>query len=154
MDKINRIVKILKENKMTIATAESLTGGLLSSSIVGVAGASSVFKEGIVAYSIDAKIKRLNVLKETLDKYTDVSPNVAGEMALNIAKLSNSNIGLSTTGNAGPTGDPVGLVYIGISINGDLEVNKLNLTGSRQEIRDKVVMIIINNLYEKIKGIE
>ncbi|MEG2891890.1 MAG: CinA family protein [Clostridium sp.] len=154
MDKINRIVKILKENKMTIATAESLTGGLLSSSIVGVAGASSVFKEGIVAYSIDAKIKRLNVLKDTLDKYTDVSPNVAGEMALNIAKLSNSNIGLSTTGNAGPTGDPVGLVYIGISINGDLEVNQLNLTGSRQEIRDDVVSILIDNLYEKIKGIE
>lgn len=150
MGKINQICNILINENISIAAAESLTGGMISSEIVSIPGVSSIFKEGIVAYSIDAKINRLNIPRDVIEKFSDVSHQVAELMANNVAKISGARIGISTTGNAGPAGDPVGLVYIGISIDGISYIKELNLNGSRQEIRQETVNILFDTLYNKI----
>ncbi|MDK2563367.1 competence/damage-inducible protein A [Romboutsia sedimentorum] len=148
------VAKIVVDKNMTIAVAESCTGGLVSSSLINYPGISSVFMEGCVTYSNEAKISRLGVKKETLDKYGAVSKETAKEMAEGIAKNFNTNIGLSTTGIAGPEGGsdekPVGLVYIGIYINGKTTVKKFVFSGDRQCIRVKATKTIINELRLKL----
>lgn len=148
------VAKIVVDKNMTIAVAESCTGGLVSSSLINYPGISSVFMEGCVTYSNEAKISRLGVKKETLDKYGAVSKETAKEMAEGIAKNFNTNIGLSTTGIAGPQGGsdekPVGLVYIGIYINGKTTVKKFVFSGDRQCIRVKATKTIINELRLKL----
>ncbi len=144
------VAKILVEKNLTISTAESCTGGMVSSSLINYPGISSVFMEGCVTYSNESKIIRLGVKKETLDKYGAVSEQTAKEMAIGIAKNFNTNIGLSTTGIAGPEGGtkdkPVGLVYMGIYINGNTIVKKYEFKGSRQEIREKATKTLLNDL--------
>ena len=109
--------KILKK-KYSISTAESCTGGLISKRLINVPGSSKYFIGGITAYSNDIKMGILGVSKKSLEKYGSVSEEVALEMAKNIRKLMNVDIGISTTGISGPDGGtedkPVGLVYIGI----------------------------------------
>lgn len=148
------VAKKLISKNLTISTAESCTGGMLASTLINYPGISKVFLEGAVTYSNEAKIKRLGVKKETLDKYGAVSEETAREMALGIAKTSETNIGLSTTGLAGPDGGtkekPVGLVYIGLSINGEVRVKKLNIQGDRQKIRIRTVMNILDWLRREI----
>ncbi|MEG0641573.1 MAG: nicotinamide-nucleotide amidohydrolase family protein [Clostridium sp.] len=150
----DKIGKFLCDSNISISIAESLTGGLVCGRIVNYPGISKVFKEGVVAYSVESKIRRLNVSPETIELYTDVSEETAIEMAKGIALISGSRIGVSTTGNAGPEGDPVGLVYIGIYIDGRTSTYKSYIDGNRQEIRNKVVDIVLDKLFEKIKGIE
>ena len=144
------VCKLLLEKNLTISTAESCTGGLVSATLINYPGVSSVFMEGCVAYSNEAKINRLGVKKETLDKFGAVSEEIAREMAQGIAKNFKTNIGLSTTGIAGPGGGsnekPVGLVYIGIYINGKTIVKKFIFDGNRQEIRLKATNTILNEL--------
>ena len=144
------VCELLLEKNLTISTAESCTGGLVSATLINYAGVSSVFMEGCVTYSNEAKINRLGVKKETLDKFGAVSEETAREMAKGIAKNFKTNIGLSTTGIAGPGGGsnekPVGLVYIGIYINGKTIVNKFIFDGNRQEIRLKATNTILNEL--------
>lgn len=146
----DKIGNLLCEKNYKISIAESLTGGLLCGRVVNYPGISKVLVEGIVSYSVDSKIQRLGVKKETIERFTDVSSEVAIEMAVGVSKEFQSNIGISTTGNAGPTGDPVGLVYIGFYVNGETSFIKLNLDGDRQAIRNKTVEIALNNLYEKM----
>lgn len=140
--------KLLIEKNITIATAESCTGGLLAGRLVNYPGISEVFMQGAVTYSNEAKMQRLGVKKETLDKFGAVSSETAAEMADGIAKTSNTNIGVSTTGVAGPGGGtkekPVGLVYVGLCINGVVKTKKLNLPGDRQKVRNKVVTIALD----------
>ncbi|WP_251862108.1 competence/damage-inducible protein A [Clostridium sp. Marseille-Q2269] len=137
------VANILVKRNLTIATAESCTGGLLAGKLINFPGISSVFLEGAITYSNESKINRLNVKKETLEKYTAVSKEVALEMAEGIAKSAGTNIGISTTGVAGPGGGtydkPIGLVYIGLYINGETFVKKLNYSGNRQFIRELTV---------------
>ena len=144
------VCELLLEKNLTISTAESCTGGLVSATLINYPGVSSVFMEGCVAYSNEAKINRLGVKKETLDKFGAVSEETAREMAQGIAKNFKTNIGLSTTGIAGPGGGsnekPVGLVYIGIYINGKTIVRKFIFGGNRQEIRLKATNTILNEL--------
>ena len=138
------IGKILVDNNITISTAESCTGGLLSGKLVNYPGISSVFLEGDVTYSNEAKMRNLNVNKKTLDKYGAVSKETAVEMAEGIAKKTGTIIGISTTGIAGPTGGtsekPVGLVYVGLYIDGKTKYKELHLTGDRQKVRSRAVM--------------
>ncbi|MCD2346387.1 competence/damage-inducible protein A [Clostridium guangxiense] len=140
--------KLLIENKITISTAESCTGGFLAGRFVNYPGISEVFMEGAVTYSNEAKMNRLGVKKETLDKFGAVSSETAAEMAEGIAKTSHTNIGVSTTGIAGPGGGteekPVGLVYIGLYINGKVKTRKLNIPGDRQKVRNRVVNIVLD----------
>lgn len=144
------VAKLLVNNNMTIAVSESCTGGMVSSKLIDYPGISQSFIEGCVTYSNEAKMNRLGVKKETLDKYGAVSSETAIEMAVGIAKNLNTNIGLSTTGVAGPGGGtdekPVGLVYIGIYINGDVNVKKCNFSGSRDKIRSRATNEALNLL--------
>lgn len=144
------VAKLLVKKNMTIGVSESCTGGMVSSKLINYPGISQNFLEGCVTYSNEAKMRRLGVKKETLDKYGAVSEETAIEMARGIAKTSNANIGLSTTGIAGPGGGsdekPVGLVYIGLYINGEVKVKKCNLVGSREKIRSRATSEALNLL--------
>ena len=152
--------KMLIDNNITIATAESCTGGLLAGRLVNYPGISSVFKEGMITYSNEAKMKRIKVKKDTLQKYGAVSSQTAAEMAEGVAKVTGSDIGISTTGIAGPDGGtkekPVGLVYVGICINGDVKTKELHLVGDRQRVRQHTVIRALEWLRRELirKGIK
>ena len=121
---VNRLIK----KKLTISTAESCTGGLLSSAITSVNGSSGIFKLGLVTYSNQSKIKVLKVLKNIIKKYGAVSKQVCLGMVKNLYKTSKTNISLSITGIAGPSGGtkkkPVGLVYLGIKRGNKVQIKK------------------------------
>ncbi len=144
----NVLGKMLINKKLTIATAESCTGGMVAAKLINYPGISSVFIEGAITYSNEAKINRLGVARETLDKYGAVSSEVAAEMAQGIAKTAGTSIGLSTTGIAGPDGGsaekPVGLVYVGLYINGEVKTKMLKLSGNRQKIRESATMELLD----------
>ena len=139
------------EKPLTISTAESCTGGMIASKLIEVPGISENFIEGIVSYSNEAKIKRLKVKKETLEKYGAVSEEVAREMLAGLK----TDIGISTTGIAGPGGGtknkPVGLVYIGIKVKDEVKVFKRELKGDRNKIRQRAMMHALYNLLKILK---
>lgn len=134
-----KVVELLKKLDMNISTAESCTGGMLASKLIDVPGVSEVFYEGIVSYSNEAKINRLGVRKETLDRYGAVSEEVAKEMVMGLT----TDVALSTTGIAGPDGGseekPVGLVYMGIRIKDKIYVEKRVFRGDRNKVRERTV---------------
>ncbi|MGD6816092.1 competence/damage-inducible protein A [Metabacillus sp. 84] len=132
----------LIERKITVSSAESLTGGLFSEQLTTVKGTSRVLKGGIVCYSNSVKQNLLKVKRETLDEFGAVSRECAQEMAENIRSLAEGDIGISFTGAAGPEpmeGKPVGTVFIGISSKSGTEVHELKLAGSRDGIRRRTV---------------
>lgn len=146
----DEVAKLLVKNNLTISVAESCTGGMVSSSLINYPGISSVFIEGCVTYSNEAKMKNLNVREETLNLVGAVSEQCAKEMAEGVAARHNTNIGLSTTGIAGPEGGseekPVGLVYMGIKINNKTIVKKYIFNGDRQQIRYRACKTLLNDL--------
>ena len=111
--------KLLRERHLTISVAESLTGGLVQDKITQVSGSSAYFMGGIVSYSNESKMKLLGVKAESLEKYGAVSDTVAREMAVGVRSALGTDVGVSTTGIAGPTGatpqKPVGLVFVGLA---------------------------------------
>ena len=128
--------RLLTENRKTIATAESCTGGLIGDRLTNISGSSLYYKGGIVAYSNSVKEKTIGVKKETLDSAGSVSEETALEMARGIRNKLNADIGLSTTGIAGPKGGtkekPVGLVYIAISYDSGEKVYRFTFTPYRK----------------------
>ncbi|WP_251393022.1 CinA family protein [Mediterraneibacter agrestimuris] len=142
-----QVVRLLQKNKMTVSTAESCTGGLIAGAIVNAAGASEVLNESYITYANEAKERLVGVRHETLEKYGAVSEETAQEMALGAAAASGSNVGLSSTGIAGPGGGtkekPVGLVYIGCSVNGEVQVRELHFHGNRMENRLHTVEAVL-----------
>ncbi|MBQ7307902.1 MAG: CinA family protein [Clostridia bacterium] len=139
-----------------VSTAESCTGGLLAGTIINVSGASKIIDMGVVTYSNEAKINLIGVDENTLISYGAVSEEVAIQMAKGIALKSGSNIGLSTSGIAGPTGGsdkkPVGMVCFGIYANGkEFAFTHIFENLSRKLIRESSVEFILNKLYELIK---
>jgi nicotinamide-nucleotide amidase len=145
---------ILVRNKLTISTAESCTGGLLAGRIINYPGISESYLEGAITYSNEAKVKILGVKKETLESHGAVSPETAIEMAKGIAKVAGTNIGISTTGIAGPGGGteekPVGLVYIGLCINNEVISKKLLISGNRDKVRERSVFEALDFLRRKL----
>ena len=141
----------LGKKPLTISTAESCTGGMIASKLIEVPGISENFIESIVSYSNEAKIKRLKVKKETLEKYGAVSEEVAREMLAGLK----TDVGISTTGIAGPGGGtkdkPVGLVYIGIKVKNEVKVFKRELKGDRNKIRQRAMMHALYNLLKILK---
>ena len=123
-----KIVKILIKKKLKISFAESCTGGLLSSAITSVNGSSKVFTLGLLTYSNQSKTQILKVSKNIIRKYGSVSEQVCLAMVKNLSKISKTNISVSITGIAGPSGGtkikPVGLVYVGIKKGNRAEVKK------------------------------
>ena len=133
------VAKLLIEKNLTISTAESCTGGMIASTLINYPGISQVFLEGAVTYSNEAKHNRLGVKNDTLDKYGAVSEETAIEMAVGIAKTAGTNVSIVTTGIAGPGGGteekPVGLVYIGVYVNGEVKVQRCIFKGNRETTR-------------------
>ena len=123
-----KIISLLKRKKLKLAIAESCTGGLLSSAISSISGASKVFTVGLVTYSNQAKITVLKVPKKIIQKYGAVSIQSCLSMVNNLNKISKSKICVSITGIAGPKGGtkqkPVGLVYIGVKNGKKVIVSK------------------------------
>ena len=123
-----KIVSRLIKKKLTISTAESCTGGLLSSFITSINGSSKVFNLGLIAYSNQSKINILKIPKKIIERYGAVSKQVCLSMVKNVYKLTKSNISLSITGIAGPSGGtknkPVGLVYVGIKKDDKIKIRK------------------------------
>lgn len=152
------VSKMLVENNLKIAVAESCTGGMVSASLINYPGISSVFMEGCVTYSNEAKMKSLGVKKETLDVYGAVSDKCAKEMASGVAARYNTNVGIATTGIAGPDGGtdekPVGLVYFGIYINGKVISKKYVFNGDRQGVRERATRTILNDLRLELLNME
>ena len=133
------IVALLSKNDLSITTAESCTGGLLSARIVNVPGASDVFKGGYITYSNKLKRNVIGVKKKTLEAYGAVSEQVATEMAEGARTEAKADVAVAITGIAGPGGGspekPVGLVYIGVATKSGTYVEKFNFNGSRNKVR-------------------
>ena len=129
----------LRERGMTLAVAESCTGGLLSKRITDVPGCSDYYLGGVCSYANEVKMKVLGVKKETLDTVGAVSPEVAEQMAEGVAKALGADVGVGITGVAGPGGGtdekPVGLVYISIWYNGQHYTRKMKSTNGRDRVR-------------------
>ncbi len=148
------VQKKLTEHSYKIAIAESCTGGLLSAKLIRLPGISNTFKEGIIAYSNASKNRSLGIPETLLKKHGAVSKECAMLMAKNIALQNYADIGISTTGIAGPSSDhtekPVGLVYVGYYINGKEDYQELRLSGSRDKIREMTVLTTLYTLLKKL----
>ena len=155
------LVDALAARKMKIATAESCTGGMASAAITSVSGASGVFDCGVCSYANFIKSKVVGVREETLATYGAVSDRTAAEMARGVRLLSGADIGISTTGIAGPLGGtqykPVGLVYVGVSTAVGLKSEKLLLgenNADRQTIRELAVTAALYFALKAVKGLD
>lgn len=156
MELSTALVRLLLEKGLTISTAESCTGGLIAKCITDVSGASAVFYGGVVSYDNSVKENVLSVNKDILNSLGAVSAPVACQMASGVKRIMKTDIGISTTGIAGPGGGtpekPVGTVYIGFAYGDRVESELLTLdpTHSRDEIRNETVSEIIRRTIEKI----
>ena len=123
------IIKKLSDKGLTVSSAESCTGGLISSMLTDISGSSCVIKSNFITYSNDAKEKYLYVSNKTLEQFGAVSEQTAKEMVEGLLKQTDTNIAIGITGIAGPTGGskdkPVGLAYVGISNNNKTEIKKI-----------------------------
>ena len=151
-----RIVSLLKREKLKLAIAESCTGGMLSSSITSVNGSSKVFTMGLITYSNQAKTSILKVPKQIIKKNGAVSVQCCLAMVNNLSKISKSKVCISITGIAGPKGGsrqkPVGLVYIGVKIGKKVIVNKCNFKNNgRTYIQKQTVKKALNLLANLIR---
>ena len=150
------VANILKEKGLTIAVAESCTGGLIANRLTDVEGASKSFIAGFVTYSNESKSNFLNVPYELILKKGAVSHEVAYKMAEGVRLAAGVDIGVSSTGIAGPSGGteekPVGTVYIAISGKDKTFVKKLSLKGSRVKIKKQTSDEVLNMIIEYIEG--
>jgi len=136
------LIQKLGQRHLTISVAESLTGGLVAASLTQIPGASAVFKGGIIAYGDEIKQQVLKVDSALITKFTSISEPVAQSMATNIREIMNTDIGIATTGVAGPDksdGFAPGIVFVAISIGDHKICQKLELVGDRTQIRDQSV---------------
>lgn len=135
---------LLRERGLTCGTAESCTGGGIAFALTSVAGSSEYVQGGIVAYSNVVKMRQLNVAPDTLERVGAVSADCGREMATGVRAALGVDVGISSTGIAGPGGatarKPVGLVYIGVATERDVAVQELHLTGDRQSIMRAAAM--------------
>lgn len=145
------LLRILKEKNEWIATAESLTGGELAATIVDVPGASHHFSRGWVTYTDAAKVEELDIPENIVKDYGAVSRETAMWMARRAAIRSNAQLGVSTTGYAGPEGNPVGRVFIGIDYRGKTEVHEFHLHGDRQMIRQRACNLAMDHAILRLR---
>lgn len=148
----------LVENALSIAMAESVTGGMIASRLLGYEGGmSEVLNEAFVTYSNESKVKHLGVKRETLETFGAVSEETCREMAEGLHERTDADICLVTTGIAGPTGGtdekPVGLVYIGLWVKGQVQVHKKYFTGGREKIRVRATISALDLLRKEMKTV-
>lgn len=154
---IKDLVDYLIENELTIAVAESLTGGLVCARLCEVPGVSKVLLEGIVSYTNESKMTRLNVNKSTLDKFTAVSLETAEEMAVGVRQNLKADIGISVTGLAGPLeydefGTKKGTVFTAVALGEKIFSYKFNFSGDRESIRNQAAENCLLKLFERLLG--
>jgi PncC family amidohydrolase len=148
--------ELLRTKSMTLAVAESCTGGLVSDMITNVPGSSMYFLAGLVTYSNDSKIDLLGVSRETLESYGAVSEQVVIEMARGVRKTTGADIGAAVTGIAGPDGGteqkPVGLIYFAVDDGKAILADRAFLSGDRREVKRsstrRLIEIIVKSLRE------
>ena len=130
---------MLRERRLTISLAESCTGGLIGNLLTNVSGSSNYFQEGLVVYSNQSKVDRLNVSSKTIERYGAVSDQTVREMAKGVKKSLNTDIGLAVTGIAGPDGGskekPVGTVFIGMTANNEIFSRRYLFWGTREQVK-------------------
>lgn len=152
-----KVVNELKRLDYYISTSESCTGGLISSTIVNVSGSSSVFKESIITYSNEAKVKYLNVNPDTIANNGVVSEEVVKEMVIGLHNLTNSEVCISVSGIAGPTGGsaskPVGLVHYAVKIKDQIYTFKNVFRGNRESVRKRATAWVLYDTFKLLKGI-
>ncbi|WP_313567891.1 competence/damage-inducible protein A [Acetoanaerobium noterae] len=149
------VASLLIEQNLSISVAESCSGGLLAGRLINYPGISKVFKEGFITYSNESKINTLGVDSKILSKYGAVSEEVAKQMAKCAADRAKSDVALSITGIAGPDGGtdekPVGLVYIGLYLLGEVKVMKMDSWGSRDNVRRRAVSQALDMLRRELQ---
>lgn len=152
------LTKLLIKKKYTMTTAESCTGGMIAARMVNAPGVSAVLKSGFITYANEAKEELLGVSHDTLEKFGAVSRETAEEMAEGAVKAAHTDAAVAVTGIAGPDGGtkekPVGLVYIGVNVRGNVEVREYHFSGSRQKIRESVTATALTFLREKLLASE
>ncbi len=147
------VVRLLKKYELTVATAESCTGGMIASRLVNVPGVSEVFREGFITYSNKAKRKILDVSKSTLKKYGAVSEQTAKEMAKGGVFATDAGVCVAVTGIAGPDAEgekPIGLVYIACYMKDKVNVEEYHFKGNREKIREQSVVKALDLLRRSI----
>jgi len=149
---LNKISFQLKKQHLTVATAESCTGGLIAHTLTNIPGSSDYFERGVISYSNKSKIELLEIPENMLKTYGAVSEQVAKAMAEGIRVKSNVDIGIATTGIAGPTGGtkekPVGLVYIAISTSNNTRVKKFLFSGNRLQNKESTCNAALDMLLD------
>ena len=145
------LVELLLKNNMTISFAESCTGGMLASTLINVSGSSNVINESYVTYSEEAKMRILGVSKETLNKYTVYSSDVAEEMAEGLKKVTHANVCASVTGKAEDESGICKCDYC-IIVNDSKVLENVSFQGSRNQVRTMQTKHIMNRIIEILRG--
>ena len=151
---------LLTTFKLTLATAESCTGGLIANRITDVSGSSRYFERGVITYSNESKSELLKVPLDIIDQFGAVSSNTVSAMATGIKKLAHTDLGLAVTGIAGPDGGtpekPVGLVYIALADDENIDVREFKFTGTRTEIKhltsDAALKMVLDHVKNRFKA--
>ncbi len=154
MSSYKKIINTIIDNNISVSLAESFTGGKLSMEFIDIPGISKIFNMGLITYSNKSKNLILRIPLTTLKKYGAVSKEVAILMSYNLSKISKSDICISTTGIAGPSGGskrkPIGLGYIAIRIYGKTYTYKKQFKGSRRKIQTDAVKFCFNRIKKLI----
>ncbi|MFW5929440.1 MAG: CinA family protein [Halobacteriota archaeon] len=155
-----RVGVLLRDRGESLATAESATSGLVSALVTEVPGSSDYFDRGVVTYSYEAKMMELCVDREALDSEGAVSAEVARQMAAGVRDVSGSTWGLSTTGVAGPSGEPVGLVFVGVAFAADLGsgdsyvvARERSFEGTRSELKERFARAALRALESELESV-
>ena len=153
--KAKKLSELLISKNMSIAIAESCTGGSISSSLTSIPGASTYFNCGFITYSNQSKVNMLGVDPKTIELFGAVSEKVAYEMAMGAGQNSQSDLAVSVTGIAGPSGGtpekPVGMVCFGFYIDGNVETTTQFFSGVRSEIVSESIAFALTELTLKIE---
>ncbi|MGI6657933.1 MAG: competence/damage-inducible protein A [Dethiobacteraceae bacterium] len=144
------VAELLSKNKLSLALAESCTGGYLAHTLTNIPGSSSFFSAGLVTYSNEAKSKLLGIPLQFIEEHDAVSAEVGRAMASQVREVAESDLGMGITGIAGPTGGtadkPVGLVYIALATPTTVTCQRFNFFGKRENIKERAVMSALNML--------
>lgn len=153
---ISKVGSLLSERNLTVAVAESCTGGLLGAEFTSISGSSKYFSGGVIAYSNEIKEKILNVSKNNLMKFGAVSEQVAFELASNVRDIFKTDVGIGITGIAGPTGGtvekPVGTVFIGLAFRDNIKVKRFVFSTEREVNRERAVGTALTMLLQELQN--
>jgi nicotinamide-nucleotide amidase len=152
------LLQRLRERRLTVAVAESCTGGLIGERITAVPGSSDGFLGGVIAYANGVKTGLLGVDPALLERDGAVSESVAGAMAAGVARITGADLAVAVTGVAGPGGGseskPVGTVWFGFSVNGTVDTLRIGFPGTREDIRGRASQAALHGLWRRAAGLE